>query len=395
MGQAVLLAVVAMSFVSCALLVFAFVAWQMREGKKGEAGGKKGAAEGTAEGTAAGGAGGASAVALAKAQLTKSADDYLGVWSSGASWTRHERGADWWTAGFMAGCWWRMHALTGDGAWKALAEGATAKLRSWAGKTTTHDVGFVIMSSFGNAPQPDAGVVKQAAGSLAKRYDAGLKLIKSWDKAAFTVIIDNMMNLKLLFVAAKLSGGQPAWGDMARQHALTSARELVRPNGSTWHKMERKGTTWSKGTHQGLNDGSTWARGQAWAIYGFAEAAHYTGDATLKATAIKCADFFLGALPADNVPPWDFSATDGIKDTSAAAIAACGLVKLSTLTGVARYGERGRAMVAALTANYQGSKKGYRSLLCCAVDSKPDNRGVGQGYVVADYYYLEALLLTK
>lgn len=331
------------------------------------------------------------ALKQAEQRLTKSAADWTAYTSTGSKWTRK---TSFWTNGFMTGCWWRMHSLTGNASWKALAEKGTAELSSWQNKTTTHDVGFVIMCSYGLAGvSKNATVIKNAARSLAKRYVSKLKVIRSWGKigdADVQVIIDNMMNLKLLFEAAKLPGGDPKWKSIAIDHATTSAKTFVRDNGSTFHKaVFTSGGKVTKGTHQGTADSSTWARGQAWALYGFAEAYAYTGNQLFKTTAERCAKYFLDKLPSDGVPYWDFDAPSNkrYKDTSAAAIAACGLFKLGQK-------DAARRILRSLISKYQ-AKPGQASLLCCGCANVPKNEGIGVGYVVSDYYFLEAIHLDR
>ena len=335
------------------------------------------------------------AIQAAAKRLTTRAEDALAYTCTGSSWTTK---ADNWTNGFMAGCWWKMHALTDDAKWKSLAEQGTAKLEGWKNKDTTHDIGFVIMSSFGNAPTKNAGVITTAAKSLATRYVPDLKVIRSWDKIGtpkVRVIIDSMMNLRLLFEAARMTGGDKAWADMAVTHATTLANTLVRSNGSTYHVVEYEGGKKTLRTHQGLRDSSTWARGQAWAIHGFTEAYEYSQKELFLTTAEKCAKYFIDHLPSDNVPLWDFEASDGLKDTSAAAIAACGLFKLGKAGGGSAFTTKAKAILASLKATYQGSSKGLASLLSSAVVNWPKKEGMGVGYVVADYYYLAALELER
>lgn len=394
MGSAVILLVLmaCLFFVAVAVVAVFLI---VRNNKKKNGGGGGGAPVGPLDVAAA--------VKAAEAHLTTSPNDYLGVHSRGSSWEPNAKGVDWWTSGFMPGCWWKMYYLTNTAKWKDLAQKATQKLSKWKGRKDTHDVGFVLMSSYGNAPENerDTAILVSGAKNLAARYDSKRGLIKSWEKDTFTVIIDNMMNLRLLWEAAKLSASdKESFTKIAVQHAQTSARVFVRADGSTYHKLEFKNansTPTFKGTHQGLSDESTWSRGQAWAVCGFTEAAQYSGNADLRAVAEKCAKYFIDNLPSDNVPLWDFKATDGIKDTSAAAIAACGLFKLSKLTGNTMYADKAKAIVASLSTNFLGSSKGYKSLLCCATASNNAERkfGVNEGYVVADYYYLDALLLAK
>lgn len=337
-------------------------------------------------------------VQAAEARLTKSAAKTLAYTCTGKTWST--KPLDNWTNGFMTGCWWKMYALTDQAAWKTLAEQGTAKLMAWKDRDTTHDIGFVIMCSFGNAPAKNAEVITTAAANLAKRYVPKLGLIQSWGKigdAKVQVIIDTMMNLKLLYEAAKLPGGKPEWATIATKHATTTTGLLVRSDGSTYHKAVFQNGTRTLGTHQGAGNGTTWARGQAWALYGFADAYEYTRNALFKRTAEKVAKYFIDNLPSDNVPYWDFQAPKGkrYKDTSAAAIAACGLFKLGKATGTAAYTAKANAILDSLSRSYPGSSKGLASLLCCACVNVPRNEGIGVGYVVADYYYLEALQLAR
>lgn len=344
-------------------------------------------------------------VSNAEKSLTTNENDYLGELSSGSAWNAHENGMQWWTAGFMIGCWWKMYALTQKESWKKLAEKMLPRLAEWQTRTNTHDVGFVMMAAYGNAPSPDAGALVKSARNLAARYSPKRKLLRSWGENKlgdnnFTVIVDNLMNLKLLWEAAKLSGGQASWKDIAKQHALTSIQLFVRPNGSTYHKIIFSSADVKpgfRGTHQGLTNESTWSRGQAWAMYGFCDAFAYTGDVKFRDVAEKCASYFLDNLPADNVPLWDFQATDAQKDTSAASIGACALFKLSKHTSNAKYADRARAILSSLDASFSGTAKGLKSILCCGVASnnKDRRRGVNVGLVYGDYYFLEALQLAQ
>lgn len=376
-GSSALLLVVVLGMCCCSIVVAGFVAWQA--GWLDDLGG-------------GGGSVGASDVDAVLKHLSADPGDALALKTgSGGAWTPSD--ADWWTAGFMPGCWWKAYALTKDDTWKRLAETATAALKPWQTKTTTHDVGFVIMSSYGQMPSPPSDALVTAAASLDKRYDASKKLYRSWGTIGdtpFRVIIDNLMNLELMFVAAGLPGGKATWKDHAEAHALRSVELFVRDDGSTVHVVEINGDEVTKTTKQGFSGTSCWARGQAWAIYGFQVAHKHTGNAALLAAAKKCADYFVSNLPADKVPNWDFKADKKIKDTSAAAIAACGLFRLG-----GSYTAHANAILASLLKSYQGHTKNLKSLLCCACESVPQNKGVSVGYVVADYFLMEALQLAR
>ena len=345
-----------------------------------------------------GGGGGKDIVAELEKQLTTSSGNKKAYTCTGASWTNPPKDPHW-TNGFMTGCWWKMYSLTKGDKWKKLAEAGTSALSSWKDKSDTHDIGFVIMSSYGNAPSKDSGVITTAARNLAKRWIKDLQVIRSWKAITETkveVIIDSLMNLKLLFEGAKLSGKDAAeWRKIALAHAKTVKSVLQRDDGSTFHKAtwegKTKGSKKTVGTHQGASDSSTWARGQAWAVYGFTEVYDYTQDGDMLAAAKKAADYFVSNLPSDSVPYWDFSKKDN-KDTSAAAIAAAGLLKLGKHED--KYTASATKILDSLKASYLGSAKNLASLLCCACVNVPKSEGVSVGYVVADYYFLEALELA-
>src|SRR4051812_3244736 len=267
--------------------------------------------------------------------------------SSAAGWTTASAGD--WRSGFFAGALWLMYERTGDPVWKTRAEARTSGLRSQQTDTSTHDVGFKIFTSFGNAyrlsspPNDDyRQVLLTAAGSLASRYSSIVGCTRSWNNTStdaatdFKVIMDNMINLELLFWAAE-HGGNPAWRDMAISHALKTRENHLRADGSVYQLVvydSKTGAVKHRGNRQGANDESTWSRGEAWAIHAFTMAYRYTHDARFLDTARRAADFFLAHLPADKVPYWDLeltSTTGQPRDSSAAAIAASGLLELSQL----------------------------------------------------------------
>jgi hypothetical protein len=336
------------------------------------------------------------------------------VRAAGGSW--EQQSATQWTSGFFAGTLWYMYELTRRPEWKDLAEKWTAGLESNKSITSTHDLGFMIFNSFGNGYLLTGNphykeVVLDASRSLATRYNPRVGAIKSWnteratDRRAtwkYPVIIDNLMNLELLFWSAA-NGGDPAWKNMAEQHALTSARAHVRADGSTAHVALFDPTTGALEntvTWQGYSDSSAWARGQAWAINGFTNAYARTGRPELLAAAQKTADYFISHLPADGIPYWDFR-DPGIpnveRDASAAAIAASGLLDLARRadsSSSARYRNVAEKILLSLARDYTAGPESA-AILAHSVGGRPQNSEVDVGIVYADYYYVEALLRLK
>jgi unsaturated chondroitin disaccharide hydrolase len=323
----------------------------------------------------------------------------------------HTTGASAWTSGFLPGALWLAYQQSADAAWRAKAQNWQAGLAGQAANTSTHDVGFMIFDSFGNGYRLTGTdsyrqTVLKAAGSLATRYSSVVGSIRSWNSAAsdFKVIVDNLMNLELLFWASK-HGGQRAWYDMAVSHALKTAQNHVRPDGSTYHLVvynPKTGAVKSRGTVQGYSASSTWARGQAWAIHGFTMTYRETRDARFLATARRVADWFLGHLPADRIPYWDFNdpaIPAAPRDTSAAAIAASGLLELSTLetdaTRAARYASTARAILAALSKPpWLSEGTGSEAELLHGTANKPAG-SADTGLIYGDYYFQQALLRLR
>ncbi len=262
--------------------------------------------------------------------------------------TWETRAANQWTSGFFAGSLWYMYQLTRDDEWKRLAEKWTDSLERVKTMRSTHDLGFMLFDSFGHGYLLTGNphyrdVVLEGSRSLVTRYNPTVGAIKSWDTERqrdhraqwkYPVIVDNLMNLEMLFWAAR-NGGDTSWHALAERHALTSARAHVRPDGSTAHVAlfdPATGALEATVTWQGYSDSSTWARGQAWAIHGLTTSYGRTGNRTLLDAARRAADYVIGNLPPDAVPYWDFEhplipRTE--RDASAAAIAAAGLYDLA------------------------------------------------------------------
>jgi unsaturated chondroitin disaccharide hydrolase len=312
-----------------------------------------------------------------------------------------------WTSGFFPGELWLARDLTGDGAWTARAQRWTAPIASQVHRTDTHDLGFVVDDSFGDqvrATGQGADDVVTAARSLATRYSPKVHAIKSWDTDGaddkrgswrFPVIIDTTMNLALLDRASTLPGGDPAWKDIATQHALTASKTNMRPDGSIAHVAvfdPDTGAFLKRDTWQGAAPDSTWSRGQGWAIHGFAAQARAAGNPELRAAAQRAADWWLAhTAPGNRVPAWDFSKPTEERDTSAAAVAASGLLDLADQVGGAdgaRYRQAAGETLDEL-ATKDVAPRGP-ALLAHATGGKPQDDEVDVGIVYADYYFLEA-----
>ena len=200
--------------------------------------------------------------------------------------------------------------------------------------TNNHDVGFMINCSYGNAnrqlPSTEyAKVILNTAKSLSTRYSPKMGLIRSWDwgEWQYPVIIDNMMNLELLFNASSLSGDSSFY-NIAYSHAEKTMQHHFRADASCYHVVSYDSITalpqW-KGTYQGYSDASSWARGQAWALYGYTMVYRNTHDQKFLKHAIRVADFLLNhpKMPKDLIPYWDFDAPnipEALRDASAGAV---------------------------------------------------------------------------
>ncbi|MEJ2871718.1 glycoside hydrolase family 88 protein [Actinomycetospora sp. OC33-EN08] len=318
-------------------------------------------------------------------------------------------GAGDWTSGFFPGALWQAYAHTKDPVWKQRAEAWQAGVEVNKTDDGSHDVGFQIFNTFGQDAvlTGDANakaVALTAARTLSTRYNAKVGAIRSWDARTDTtryqVIMDNMMNLELLWWAAQ-NGGDPAWATIATNHAKTTARDFFRPDGGSWHVVnynQATGAVASKYTHQGYSNDSTWSRGQAWAVHGFTMAYRFTKDAQFLTTARSSADYFLSRLPADKVPYWDFnlpSTAGQPRDSSAAAIAASGLVELSTLepdaTRKQRYLAGARDIIASLsTPAYLADGTTNQAVLLHGTQNKPSG-SADTGIMFGDHYFIEAL----
>ncbi|WP_245999665.1 glycoside hydrolase family 88 protein [Paraflavitalea soli] len=315
-----------------------------------------------------------------------------------------------WTSGFFPGVLWFLYQYTGKQEWLKEAKAYTANIEREKTNGGTHDMGFKVYCSFGSGYRitKDAAyreVIIQSAKTLSTRFNPTIGCIRSWDHHkevwGFPVIIDNMMNLELLFEATKLTGDSSFY-KIAVAHANTTMKNHFRPDYSSYHVVDydtATGAVVKKNTHQGYSHESAWSRGQAWALYGYTMCYRYTKNPVYLQQAEHIAAFILNhpRLPKDLVPYYDFDAPEipnAPRDASAAAVIASGLYELSGYSKNAKlYNKTADKIVTNLTASYRspiGENFGF--ILLHSTGSKPSNSEVDVPLNYADYYYLEALL---
>jgi rhamnogalacturonyl hydrolase YesR len=314
-----------------------------------------------------------------------------------------------WTSGFYPGVLWYMYEMTGDELWKDKAIEYTGKLEKEQFNGSNHDVGFRMFCSYGNGlrltgDESYIPILVQSAKTLIARYYESIGCIRSWDhnrdKWQCPVIIDNMMNLELLFWASEQTG-DPIYHDIAVQHAVTTLENHFRSDNSSVHVVDYDtitGEVRKKNTHQGYADESSWARGQAWGLYGYTMTYRCTKDPRFLRQAENIAGFLLTHpnMPEDMAPYWDFNAPgipDEPRDVSAAAIIASALYELSTLS---EKGDLYRAgadeIMKSLVSEYMSPPgENYGFILDHSVGNLPNDDEVDVPLNYAEYYFLEAL----
>ncbi len=313
-----------------------------------------------------------------------------------------------WAAGFVPGELWSCYQLTGRAWWRDHAVARQAPIGSAGISVESTNLGALFFPSFARGytltgDRSLRSTALRAAAAMAGRYDPEVGVMLSRPGDEFNVIIDSLMKSQFLWWAAK-NGGPAEDAEMAFRHAQTIARDLVRPDGSTWHIAYYDADT-GELTHRGQGSAysvdSTWARGQAWAMLGFAAAYGETGDAGFLDAARKVSDWYLANVPDDMVPYWDFAAPDlpfAAKDSSAAAIAASALLDLALLepdpARGGRYEDAARATLASLISDAYASLGNNPAVLLHGTYSwlgGVTDRGLAYG----DAYLLEALLRLR
>lgn len=317
-----------------------------------------------------------------------------------------------WRSGFFPGSIWYLSQLTGDKSLIPVAIQYTENLHEAQFITNNHDIGFIVNDSYGNGLRfanmtAYKDVIIQAAKSLCSRFREVPGVIQSWEPNKrkdwkCPVIIDNMMNLELLFNATKLSGDSTYY-KVAVSHANRTLKEHFRPDGSCFHVIDydiQNGTVRHRNTHQGAADSSAWSRGQAWAIYGFTMAYRETKDQHYLDQALKTFHYMKDNknMPEDLIPYWDMDAPaipNEPRDASAAAIIASALYEISTLPvdNAVSYKNFADKIMYSLSTPAYTAKLGTNGnfILEHCVGSKPHNAEVDKPLNYADYYYLEAM----
>ncbi|WP_168118615.1 glycoside hydrolase family 88 protein [Paenibacillus sp. HB172176] len=320
-----------------------------------------------------------------------------------------------WTDGFWTGMLWLCYEYTGDDVFKRAAENNVASFRKrldTLDHLDHHDIGFLYSLSSKaqwiiEKDEAAKQLTLEAANVLLKRWRPKSGIIQAWGKEGDEhnggrIIIDCLMNLPLLYWAYETTGDKKYY-DVAVQHADKSRRFLVRGDDSSYHTFyfdPENGNAIRGGTHQGYEDGSTWTRGQAWGVYGFALSYRYTKNPLYLETSLRMAQYFLERLPEDHVVYWDFDAeinADTKRDSSASAITSCGILELLS------HLPEDHEDRAELEAGLQRSMKG---LVAYSTMNEQDAQGLikrgsysvragnsPDDFVIwGDYYYLEALM---
>jgi len=298
--------------------------------------------------------------------------------------------------------------------------------------TNTHDLGFMMYCSYGNAYRMDGNndeknILVQSAKSLATRFNPKVGCIQSWNNIksldgkrilTYPVIIDNMMNLELLFFASKATGDS-SFKNIAVTHAVNTMKNHLRPDYSSYHVVDydsQTGAVKSRETMQGFSDNSTWSRGQAWGIYGFTMVYRETREQRFLETAKRMADYFIAHLPKDKIPYWDFNVNqkgytpvwnydpskypEPPRDASAAAIAASALIELSGYVdhpNSKKYLKTAEGILSTLLSPAYKASAGENGgfILKHGVGGFPGGIEVDVPLTYADYYFVEAMLRYK
>ncbi|WP_299313182.1 glycoside hydrolase family 88 protein [uncultured Aquimarina sp.] len=315
-----------------------------------------------------------------------------------------------WTSGFFTGSLWLIYKMTQDERYSDKAKEWTAFIEKEKYNDKTHDMGFKVFCSFGNGykitnDESYKKIIIESAQTLATRYNDTVKSIRSWDfnkeEWQFPVIIDNMMNLELLFEASTYSGDGKYY-EIAEQHAKTTLKNHFRNNNSSYHVVDYDtitGDVRSKVTHQGFRNESSWARGQAWGLYGYAMAYRYTKNIKFLEQSKKIASFLMNHvnLPEDAIPYWDFDAPNipsEPRDASAAAIIASGLIELYEYTGDKKYLDFSDRIMSNLSSMKYviQNESNIPFILSHSTGNWPKNDEINGPISYADYYFLEAVL---
>ncbi len=338
-------------------------------------------------------------------RLMESSPGYFPTYTENGKW-KHG-GERWtnWCEGFLGGQLWLIFEQTGDARWRALAERYARLIEPRKTDRTVHDLGFLFWPTWKRwydltGDKAANAVVIEAGRALALRFQPKGGYLASF-LGENSTFIDIMMNVGIIFYAAAQTGDERL-RETAERHCLTTRRYLVRDDGSTAHEGifdTATGEFLRQSTQQGWRADSTWARGQAWALYGFGTVHALTGDAQFLDTAQRCADYYLDHLPQNGVPPNDFDEPSPALpyESSAAAIAASGLYDLAGMTSdperAQRYREAALRTLDTLTGPefLAADTPGWEGVLKHGIYHRRKDLGVDESTMWGDYFFLEAL----
>ena len=322
------------------------------------------------------------------------------------------KGNDDWTNGFWTGMLWMAYLHTGDETFKTLALDNVESFRKRLSDHYVldhHDIGFLYSPSVvaGYRITKDEGLLElivQAADCLAGRFQEKGGFIQAWGALdcdrEYRLIIDSLLNLPLLYEASAITGN-PEYASTADMHYDKVLHNIVRPDYSTYHTFyfdPATGLPSHGATHQGFRDDSCWARGQAWAVLGIPLHVRKAAAAGEREVYGKIVDYFIGHLPKEEIPYWDliFTAEDKQPyDSSALAIAACGLMEAEGVGYYEGAGKLAKGMMAVLAESCTSRKEDAEGILLHGVYAFGEGKGIDQANLWGDYYYMEALMRLK
>lgn len=318
-----------------------------------------------------------------------------------------------WCDGFLPGMLWIFHSRQAHASeearwWFDQAVRYSKALEPRKFDREVHDLGFIFMSTYYRWLQASGDpalrdVLVEAGRTMALRFKPNGQYLRSF-LAEDSLFIDIMMNVGIVFYAAREAGDERLF-DIAMRHCLTTRRVLVRGDGSTAHEglfNVETGEFLRQSTQQGYRGDSCWSRGLAWALYGFGTSYEYSRVPRLLRTAEACADFYIGHTHEDGVPPWDYDAPPESRmllDTSAAAIAAGGLLRLSKLLPDRAKADLYRSFAlrtldALCRKHLAGNDPAWEGILKGGVYHIHKQLGVGESVMWGEYFFVEALDLA-
>lgn len=340
--------------------------------------------------------------------LVETHPDYFPMYTVNGKWKHSGEAWTNWCEGFLGGQLWLVYEQNGESYWREKAEHYSRLIEHRKTDRDVHDLGFLFWSTWkrwydltGDAAIKD--VVVEAGSTLALRFKEKGQYLRSF-VADESLFIDIMMNVGIIFYAAQQKNDAELLR-RATQHSLTTRRYLVRGDGSTSHEGifdTETGVFVRQSTHQGWRDDSSWARGLAWALYGFGTVYSFTRDARFLQTAELCAQYYMEHTPAHGVPPNDW--TEPVNpalpyESSAAAITASGLLNLAKLTGDAAkarlYHDYALQIVDTLTTPeflaVEQAEHGYEGILKRGMYHQRKGLGVDESVMWGEYFFLEAV----